>query len=663
MKRREFLRLGGMSFFLRQPIDKFFKSTFSRQLADREFPFPYDSRYFECAERVYNVRRSRSDPQSWLANLHLILKEGKKLEIKVLVSDREENLSQTNNIQIFRDVQGSLDVLLTGFDSKRLYYQVLFREERGSWKALSPKGFKLPNVNLENGDKITVIFIADDHTFDDADADVPEVYKNLRLSGDYVNEFLRKLRLNPNWKPDEPLSQLENGLNLARTIRYIMAREDPDFIIHLGDTTGIGASYKWGKLGLPNKKLTAAAYDFIAQTLWRRVRKMYSGLTPSVPIYLVLGNHDGEASWDSARFAAKKWRGKFFSLPGRFTYPEGGHIGGGYYAFSWGSDPSNRGGAQFIILNARGFTGDRAPKTPEEWTLGDDQLAWFENVLMKNEKHWSFVCIHHVVGGWPAGVTETDKSSAYGHGPLFSYEDYVGLADPGRIEQVRITDFAEECGLRAFFYGHDHIFHVKRIGKGFNQKDIRGICCGSPKYDTEKSWWQGSFWQKYYGNGSKVPPDFWGPAGITKLTIDKTNAKVEYLVTGDFKESNFPLKAKIGDTLYSGTIVNPRPSLSVDAQGFLFIGNLGGANPSPKVFHVKNAGSRVLNFQVKTDQRWISVSPESGQTWGEWKTITVRVDISSLKTGVYEGSISLESSKASNSPQKISVILFVKPSF
>jgi 3',5'-cyclic AMP phosphodiesterase CpdA len=560
MERREFLKWGAVNFFWPSALEKFLNSALNQQLWNEEYPFPYDAQYFECAERVFNVRRSHSDPKMWLANLNLIPKEGKKLNIKVLVSDREEGLSTTKNVQAFDNLQQSLNVYLTGFDSKRLYYQVLYREAGEKWKASAPRSFKLPNLDLEKGEEITVIFIADDHTFNDANIDVSEVYKNLRLSGDYVNEFLEELRFNPNWEPKELAGQLENGLNLARAIRYIVSHEEPDFIIHLGDTTGIGAGYDWKGLGLPYKNLTESDYDFIAKTLWMRMRKMYSSLTPSIPIYLVMGNHDGENSWRRARSAAKKWRKLLFPLPGNFTYPEGGHTDGDYYAFSWGSDPLNRGGAQFIILNVSAFSGDHAPKTPEEWTLGPDQLDWFENVLKKNEKHWRFACIHHVVGGWPAGENEAEKNYAYGRGPLFTFEDYVGLANPHQIEQVKITNIAEKHGLRAFFYGHDHIFHVKEIGERSNQKNIQGICCGSTKYRAEEHLWEGSFWRKYYGDGFKSPPDFWGPPGITKLIINKTNAKVEYLITGDYRESNLPLNAKIGNILYSGTLVNPPPS-------------------------------------------------------------------------------------------------------
>ena len=110
-------------------------------------------------------------------------------------------------------------------------------------------------------------------------------------------------------------------------------------------------------------------------------------------------------------------------MPDDRTYPEGGHPDGLYYAFSWGSDRSYRGGVRFIVLHTTAFTGDAYPKTPEGWTLGDAQRQWFERTAKLGEKHWVFACAHHALGGWPAGSDKQDKSMAGGRGSLFTRED------------------------------------------------------------------------------------------------------------------------------------------------------------------------------------------------------------------------------------------------
>lgn len=108
------------------------------RLLAEEYPFPYDDQVFHSAERITNVRRSPEDPSSFKAGLNLLLKEGKKLDIKVFASDRKETLSQTGDVQSFVGVEGSLDCILTGHDSPRLYYQVQYREGQGPWRAQAP---------------------------------------------------------------------------------------------------------------------------------------------------------------------------------------------------------------------------------------------------------------------------------------------------------------------------------------------------------------------------------------------------------------------------------------------------------------------------------------------------------------------------------------------
>ena len=208
-----------------------------------------------------------------------------------------------------------------------------------------------------------------------------------------------------------------------------------------------------------------------------------------MPVLFALGNHDGESSWEGTRVRAREWRQKLFPQPTDATYNEGGHPQGNYFGFSWGSDKDNKGGAQFLVLDNSGFTGP-LPKKPEDWTLGADQFSWFKGALERTDPEWRFACFHHVLGGWPTGSHEGESAYAYGRGPLFTAEDYQGLADTSKVEQIKLTELAKTHGLRAFLYGHDHIFKARRIGPGANQRDLYGIVAGSTKHVGEFVWWQ-----------------------------------------------------------------------------------------------------------------------------------------------------------------------------
>jgi hypothetical protein len=109
-------------------------------------------------------------------------------------------------------------------------------------------------VNLEKGETIKVIFIGDDHTFDDADRTLPETLRQSNLNGNYIIEFMRGLKNNSNWQPSYPLSALKNGLFLAKAVNHILSNEDPDMVILLGDTTGLGAYHRWGRIWFAHRQ-------------------------------------------------------------------------------------------------------------------------------------------------------------------------------------------------------------------------------------------------------------------------------------------------------------------------------------------------------------------------------------------------------------------------
>lgn len=660
ISRRDFIRMGGTGALfaglgqnkllggLGQSFQVSPSSPFYEQLASDEFPFPFDQTIFEAAERIANVRRNPADSSQWLTDLNILIKAGKTLDVKVLTADRREDLARPRDVISFSGAQSSVDTVLRGYDSPRLHYQVQYREGLGAWKALPPRSFKLPNVSLRAGGQIQAVLLGDDHTFDDADYALPAAYLQTRITGDYMVDFLARLKANPAWTPEPPLNVLQFSWLLIRAVAHILAYEDPDFFIHLGDCNGIGAGYKWQSWGLPYKSLTDADYDPIARTLWLRTRKALSGLTPNMPVLFALGNHDGESSWDNARFRAREWRQKLFPLPTDATYNEGGHPNGNYYGFSWGSDGNNRGGAQFLVLDNTGFAGPQ-PKKPEEWTLGADQLTWFKDTLERTDPEWRFACFHHVLGGWPSGSHEAESGYAYGRGPLFTAEDYQGLADTSKVEQIKLTELAKTQGLRAFLYGHDHIFKARRIGPGANQKDLYGIVAGSTKHVGELEWWQAPYWKRFYGNGFKAVPDFFGPSGITRLTIRKDQAKFEYVCTGITPNTNLAGGGIIATVQAGATLANPAPSIKIEVpDGPLeFVRDeLDLAASSPRTLRVRNGGGQRLDFNVMGGPIWIKLAFRAGSSCLAASDIAVSPSSDLPAPGTYSDEISVESPSA-----------------
>ena len=101
------------------------------------------------------------------------------------------------------------------------------------------------------------------------------------------------------------------------------------------------------------------------------------------------------------------------------------------------------------------------------------------------------------------------------------------------------------------------------------------------------------------------------------------------------------------------------PTIEVDKTSISFEGTEGEANPVPQTFKIRNSGAGTLHYQISVGEEWLSVSPLSGDSSGEWDEILVSVDISNLTGGTYQGSITTTAENASNTPQALTISLTV----
>jgi len=70
---------------------------------------------------------------------------------------------------------------------------------------------------------------------------------------------------------------------------------------------------------------------------------------------------------------------------------------------------------------------------------------------------------------------------------------------------------------------------------------------------------------------------------------------------------------------------------------------------------ISNVGNGTLNWEAKSNQSWLGVSPTSGTAPSS--NVTVSVHLAGLPRGTYFGSITVSAAGASNSPQTVSVRL------
>jgi hypothetical protein len=244
-----------------------------------------------------------------------------------------------------------------------------------------------------------------------------------------------------------------DGGCLPELYRITLANElagAPDFLIDLGDTFMAGKH--------PSRESAAKQYD---------AQRYYLGLVGgSAPVFLALGNHDGEetfrpgmsgasglAPWSVAR------RRRFFPnpVPDRFysgnadPHPAGGELQD-YYAWTWGD-------ALFVVLDPYWHSGStRGGSEPWGATLGRKQYDWLAATLRGSKAKFKFVFIHQLTGG-------LDKSGRGGAEAATLYEwggrekdgrDAFAERRPGWGKPVHAV--LVETGVTAVFHGHDHFF-------------------------------------------------------------------------------------------------------------------------------------------------------------------------------------------------------------
>lgn len=215
----------------------------------------------------------------------------------------------------------------------------------------------------------------------------------------------------------------------------VTATEQPDFIVNLGDLLDF---HLYGFNAPP--RLPQGSRD-----AYMNYRSLMGPILGNAAHFTVIGNWEGENGCFTDEVIERSLSQRLLYMPGPepTTYPEGGNLNEDYYAFQWGD-------ALFVVLNVMTYTEtchelSTVGGTPEDWTLGHEQLEWFENTLAEATSKWRFVLIHHVVGGAAGDQANANYGRGGGQGA------YIG-------EQALVHELMREAGVQIFFYGHDHVF-------------------------------------------------------------------------------------------------------------------------------------------------------------------------------------------------------------
>lgn len=282
----------------------------------------------------------------------------------------------------------------------------------------------------------------------------------------------------------------------------------PDFHIDLGDT-------------FMTDKYRDNYQDAFAQYLAQRY---YFGLLcHSAPLFLVLGNHDGESGArlngkeDNMTVWSNRLRKQYYPNPVPDEFYRGNDqeeafvgLPENYYAWEWGD-------ALFVVLDPYWPTRDRG-QDPWNRTLGAAQYQWLAQTLEQSEAAFKFVFIHYLLGGKDTasrgGVAIADKFEWGGHNNEGVFEfprKRSGWTMP--IHQLLV-----ENRVSVVFHGHDHLFAKEELDGVIYQLVPQP---GSRRYENTGN-------AEEYGY---VYGDVLSSPGHLRVNVSENEATVEYIRT------------------------------------------------------------------------------------------------------------------------------------
>jgi hypothetical protein len=233
-----------------------------------------------------------------------------------------------------------------------------------------------------------------------------------------------------------------------RTLANALA-DAPDFHVDLGDTF----------MTEKHDSQANAVRQYLAQ------RYYFGQLCRSAPLFLVLGNHDGESprgrgdETDSLAVWSNLVRKKYFANPvpdafysgnGR-KHPEAGLLQD-YFAWTWGD-------AMFVVLDPFWYNARQRGRR-DNWrrTLGEEQYHWLARTLETSTATMKFVFIHHLVGG-----ATSDSRGGAEAAPFYEWGGHNADGTDGFKENragwlAPIHQLLLKNHVAAIFHGHDHFY-------------------------------------------------------------------------------------------------------------------------------------------------------------------------------------------------------------
>ena len=296
-----------------------------------------------------------------------------------------------------------------------------------------------------------------------------------------------------------------NFSSYSLTLQNVLGKS-PDFLLDLGDTFMSEKQQGVNQTIITNRHLLYRPY--------------FGATCHSVPLFLVIGNHEGENGWlldgtpNSLPVMAANTRKLYYPNPFPNSFYSGNTkvenfvgLRENYYSWEWGN-------ALFIVLDPYWYT---STKPDWGWTLGQNQYNWYRNVITTSHAKFKFVFCHQLVGGYGndgrggseyAGFFENGGENA---DSTWGFDTYR----PGWGQSVH--NLMVENNASIYFHGHDHCYA---------KQDKDGIVYQEVPQPSSKNITNFTGSQYGYVHGVLMPS-----RGFLYITVTDSTAKVDYIKT------------------------------------------------------------------------------------------------------------------------------------
>ncbi|HKI88867.1 MAG TPA: metallophosphoesterase, partial [Draconibacterium sp.] len=307
-------------------------------------------------------------------------------------------------------------------------------------------------------------------------------------------------------------------------------KDSADFMLDLGDTFG-------------NDHFPFDITSEEVRRLHLNCRPFFGEVCHSAPLFLCLGNHEGESGYyllqtppDNLATWGTIWRNYYYPnpVPGQFysgnINEERNGIGqpANYYAWQWGN-------ALFVVLDVYRYYKSSAKPRGWEWTIGKEQYNWLKETLENSSATFKFVFAHHVSGETRGGIK---PSKYYEWGGYESDGETWGFTGKRPGWEMPVHQLMVKNKVNIFFQGHDHLFAWEQVD---------GMIYQTVPMPDDSSYQIG-----ISANGHAYTGTSMGGSGHLRVTVSPEQIQVDYILAVLPKDETAIVKN--GDVAFSYAI-------------------------------------------------------------------------------------------------------------